>query len=334
MENISKEDAIKEIEKLISSGNIPVVSLDLFQSLEKITLSEKIKNELLYTLEICEFFINELNNYNEKFQEQYLTALKNADIIDNKSIDKKDSFIASLQGFEMHNSAIDKLIYESHNILDKESFIVLHDLLLFGTSSYDKTGLRRDNLKFIGKYEKNENSKKVERKISYFPLDYRNIDKAIELFLNFYNNYNYETENYAHILKPIVVHGIIASLQLFNDGNTRYGRLFQSIGLWKGFKKHFNMEFKLPFIYGSRQYNFSRGKYRMLVNNLACYYDAKAWEDWIVFNLRKITDCILFNMEKIKDCILYNEVYLGNYSYLKNSIKMSKWYCYLFNIWI
>ena len=295
MENITREEAIKEVEEIMRKGEVPIVSLSLFDSLKNIQISEKVENQLLYTLELCSDFASDLKRYSKDFQEKYLSALRKSDIIDNQAIEKEDSFLISLYYSMNSDFAIDKLMQNVGSPLDKEKFISFHDLLITGSSSQNKKGLREDNLKFVGEYVTNPETLKTERKICYFPIDYRNIDSAINLFLDFYNKDLPENAEHMNIIKPIVVHGLVATLQLFKDGNTRYGRLLQTVGLWKALNKELNIDFDLPFVYGTRQYASVRGEYRALVNNLACNADAKAWEDWILFNFRKLQDCIFYN---------------------------------------
>lgn len=300
MENISRKEAIEEVERIIKSGTVPVVSLNIFDSLSKIKYSKNIENQLFYTLELCQEFVDELKKCDKDFQEKYLSALRKSDIVDNQSLEMEDSFLISLYYSMNSDFAIDKLINSVGIPLTKEKFVEYHDLLIKGSSSQDKTGLRFDNLKFVGKYITNPKTLENERKISYFPIDYRNINEAVNLFLDYYNGSINEGIEQFNILKPIIIHGLIAALQLFKDGNTRYGRLLQTVGLLEALNKELNVDFSLPFVYGTRQYASARGEYRNHISNLACNGTVEAWEDWILFNLKKIQDCIFYNEYNIK----------------------------------
>lgn len=110
MENITREQAIKEVEEIMRKGEVPIVSLSLFDSLKDIQISEKVENQLLYTLELCSDFASDLKRYSKDFQEKYLSALRKSDIIDNQSIEKEDSFLISLYYSMNSDFAIDKLM--------------------------------------------------------------------------------------------------------------------------------------------------------------------------------------------------------------------------------
>ena len=210
---------------------------------------------------------------------------KNADIIDNQVLEQEDSFLMSLQREIEPISALDQTIDHYGKEFDKETFIKIHDDLLSGTSSEDKVGLRDNNLKFVGTWENNE------RKIQYFPIISDDVEEALRIFLAYYNaNINNVQNEYDAILKPIVYHGLIAALQLFNDGNTRFARTIQHVEMWGMLNKIVEEKIELPITYATRQYFPFRNKYRELIKNIAIEGNEEAWYDWFNFNLLRLQD--------------------------------------------
>ncbi len=305
------DDEIKkaqaEVEKIIDSG-APIVKMNIFDVLDSYTPSLRIKNIIDYTLELYLELVSKLKEYSEEEQVTFLNALKEADIIDNQSIEKEDSFLISLHRKFEHKVSIDYLLEKmtSGEPISKEEFIKIHDVLLVGTSSEDKLGLRDNDLKFVGSYQVTPQTKFFfeNRAISYFPLKHTEIDAALDKFLNFYNSGIKPNHKYDMFLLPMVCHGLIASLQLFKDGNTRYGRLFQNVLLYEMVNKEANLDLKLPIVYASRQYAAYRDDYRKKVENIVLNNNHEAWESWFSFNLNRIQDGILYNLrclETIKD---------------------------------
>ena len=219
--------ADEEVRKIIAEGNYPIVDLTIFNYLDQLQASESLKGKIEYTIEIYKDLIKEIKNLPPELKLKYLLTLKNADVIDNQVLEEEDSFLVSLAQNMNSTTALDIAINHYGKEFTKEDFIYLHDYLLTGTSSSDKQGIREDNLKFVGTWENGE------KNIQYFPIISDDIDKALTKFLNYYNSNIDNTEKeYDAVLKPIIYHGLIAALQLFKDGNTRFARTIQHVELW------------------------------------------------------------------------------------------------------
>ncbi|MBR3661052.1 MAG: Fic family protein [Bacilli bacterium] len=302
--------AQKEIESIIASG-APIVKLDIFDILDNYVPSEDIRNQVEYTMELYLDLVNKLKEYSDEEQQNFLQTLKESDIIDNQSIEKEDSFLIALHKKFEHSFSIDLLIEKicTNTPISKEEFISIHDTLLLGTSSEDKLGLRDNDLKFVGSFDINPNTKYhfENRAISYFPLKHTEIDIAINKFLNFINSNIKPNDQYDAMLLPIICHGLIATLQLFKDGNTRYGRLFQNVLIYKLANEELNLNLNLPLVYATRQYASFRGAYRQKLENIVLNNNNEAWEEWINFNLKRIQDGIFYNFH----CLDTLDVYKG-----------------------
>ena len=58
------------------------------------------------------------------------------------------------------------------DFVSREEFIKIHDMLLLGTSSGNKLGVRDNDLKFVGSYQRNRKTKYYFEKIVKFSQKY------------------------------------------------------------------------------------------------------------------------------------------------------------------
>ena len=287
--------ADEEVRKIIAEGKYPIVDLTIFDYLDQLQAPENLKGKIEYTMDIYQDLIKEIKNLPPELKLKYLLTLKNADVIDNQVLEEEDSFLVSLAQNMNSTTALDIAINHYGKEFTKEDFIYLHDYLLSGTSSGDKQGLREDNSKFVGTWE-NE-----EKNIQYFPIISDDIDKALTKFLNYYNSNIDNTEKeYDAVLKPIIYHGLIAALQLFKDGNTRFARTIQHVELWGMLNNIVDKGIEMPIVYPTRQCFPFRNKYRDLIKNIAVQNSEEAWNEWFNFNLLRIQDNIYKNEQNIE----------------------------------
>ena len=292
---VQEEAEEKKVRKLISEGKYPIVDLTIFDYLDELQASENLKGKIEYTMDIYQDLIKQVKDLPPELKLKYLLTLKNADVIDNQVLEEEDSFLISLAQNMDSTTALDIAINHYGKEFTKEDFIYLHDHLLSGTSSSDKQGLRENNLKFVGTWENNE------KKIQYFPIISDDIDKALTKFLDFYNSNIDNTEKeYDAVLKPIIYHGLIAALQLFKDGNTRFARTVQHVELWGMLNNIVDKGIEMPIVYATRQYFPFRNQYRELIKNIAIQNSEEAWNEWFNFNLLRIQDNIYKNEQNIE----------------------------------
>ena len=292
-EKYNKAD--EEVRKIIAEGKYPIVDLTIFDYLDQLHASESLKGKIEYTMDIYQDLIKEIKNLPPELKLKYLLTLKNADVIDNQVLEEEDSFLIALAQNMNPTTSLDIAINHYGREFTKTDFIYLHDLLLEGTSSSDKQGLREDNSKFVGTW------KDGEKNIQYFPIISDDIDKALTKFLNFYNSNIDNTEKeYDTVLKPIIYHGLIAALQLFKDGNTRFARTIQHVELWGMLNNIVDRGIEMPIVYATRQYFPYRNQYRDLIKNIAVQNNEEAWDEWFSFNLRRIQDNIYLNKQNIE----------------------------------
>lgn len=293
------EKAEQEFEQAVKDG-VPIVTMNVFDQLDNYVPSDRIKNNIDYTIEIYTDLINRLKELPEEAQLEFLTLLKEADIVDNQSIEKENSFKITMRSKLEKYFAIDYLLEKQKTALTKDDLVAIHDQLLSGTSSEDLKGLRDNNLKFVGRISQTP-TKYGNKIIDYLPIRYTEIDVALEKFLGFYNGGVKPNNQYDVMLIPMAYHGIIAILQLFKDGNTRLGRLLQNAEMYKLMNEVTGENLPLPLVYATRQYANYRNKYRGLVTNIVVQNNAEAWDEWFNFNLSRLQDGIYFNDQMLTE---------------------------------
>lgn len=282
----------REIEEYRKNNIYPTINKDFVKRILDVTIDEFNIQENDYALELYEDYLDKLNNLNKTQLKRYLTVLKNADLKDNQNLEKEDSFLLSLYLESERKHAIDTAL-NTHE-LNKEILLKIHGTLLKGTSSseLDNYHYRKNNRKFVGTWE---NSKRI---IQYLPLDFKDIEEAMQPFFQYYN----ESDNCKQTIffKSFLIHGIIAALQVFDDGNTRLARLLQNTNIYKQTKLLIDDNLSSPALYVTRAYYPQRNEYRSLIRNMAIEPNNENINNWIKFNLRRTEDTLYCNNEKVE----------------------------------
>lgn len=283
-----------EIQKLIESGKYKQLGFEVVNSINNIELSDKCINMCEYTLELYLEYMEALFNLDENTRLNYLQTLKTEDIINNQKLEKEDSFLLTLSLNLSKKHAIDLLL--QNKITNFKELITIYETLMKNTSSEHKVnkGFRNNNRKYVGEIVDGQ------RIIQYFPLDYKNIEKVMNIILQFYNE---KSNKYSELLfiKPIIVHGLIAAYQPFDDGNTRFARLLQHVKIFDLSNEKTDYKLDLPSLYCSKTYYPYRQEYRNLIKKIVLSADSNSWNEWIIFNLKRFQEAIYYNMNKIEE---------------------------------
>ena len=175
MEN--RSDIEKEIRQAMESGKYKIAGLDMFDMVDKIKLSDKLKGHLKDAENYFYDYLNDISILGDSKPglNEYLNAIKAGDIIDNQSLEKENSFLIGLQMQVQREAAIDKIIRyaKEGKEITKKDILRVHNTLLRGTSSEDNKLVRDKNEKRVGHFEGND------RIIDYFPIDYKKINVEI-----------------------------------------------------------------------------------------------------------------------------------------------------------
>lgn len=274
-----------------ASGKYPVVDLSIFDKVYELEFDsyilereEEVKQEYIK-------YLKELSSMRPLDRKKFLRVIKNREIRDNHHLEHEDDFDIELhQEFNKANT-IDFLLKHRKRMLTKDKFIKAHKIMLDGThnSQYKNYYWRSNNNKCVGTIE---NGRQI---VQYFPIDYRELDVAAEGCLRLYN---YNTYNEHLLLKPQIIHGLVAATQLFEDGNTRFARILQNVKIFELSEYELPYRIDSPAVYGTREYFPYREKYRDLIYEIVKNNDDEAWNNWFSFNLDRFEENVMFLSKK------------------------------------
>lgn len=269
-----------------------IVDISVFDYVDDISLTDKVKGQLEYTLELYQEYLDLLQSFSKTNLEAILKGLRNTEVIDNHVVEHENYDWLKAYQENHHSTAINYLIKRlfvlqeplNPNILNKA-----HEILMRGTSNEDDILLkfRQNNEQYVGYCENKE------LVVEFLPIAFQDIKLALNLFCDYYNQH--ETDEDILYVKPFIVHGLLASLQLFEDGNTRVARSIQHIKMFEVTRELFQIPFTLPALYFSKTYMPYRKEYRDFICKIALEPTVDTWNEWIAFNLRKVQDQIFFN---------------------------------------
>lgn len=279
-------------EEQIKNG-VPTIELDIFNSLDNLVLSDDVYSFAEYLLDEYLDVIGELENIIPEDRKKFLDDLKRKEIINNQLLEGISYKIIKEAYENSTKFSLDEMMKMRDKNLNPEDIVSIHDLIVSGTDC--KKGIRKDNSAFVW------GTKNGEKVVDYLPIDCNDINKALNLLSN-YCNFNNIHDNIEIFIKPIITHGLIASLQLFDDGNARTGRMFQNAGIWGLTSKVYSNSFKefTPVILSSKQYEPYYSEYRGAVLSLVKDHTSAGWNSWILFNLARIEENLNFISSEMK----------------------------------
>ncbi len=291
-----QEQEIEKMEELRKSGLYPIVSLDIFETIADLKISDYIIEREQEVLEKYQEYLKNIFSLNKTKQDSYLKGIKTQEIMDTQVLEKEDSYLLNLFLQDKKKSALDYLLKVQRyplNQLTREEVIESHRKLLLGTSSsqYAKKDYRDNNLGFVSK------SGKGDLKILYFSLPYQDIEQGI---MNLTLYYNSELHEQYTLVKPCLIHGLVGALQMFQDGNTRLGRMLQNVKIYELTEKNLKYYFPTPAFYSSRSYFDYREQYREKLGDVAIHPTDATWDKWINFNFNRIEDQIYYMDHKLE----------------------------------
>ncbi len=285
-----------KLEDLIKNGDVkqtgPFVidkALEYKPSIENIELIKEI-------LILYRNYISSLSLL-EEYKENFLEALRKEETKKNQMLEDIDPFVISILMKTYPHSATMIAIDKKHkNIkLTKETLCKMNGILINGLNKGDKIhGFRKSNNSFVGtKIGKTKN-------ISYIPIDYKQIEQTAKTILNIYNE-NIKKEEEI-LIKPMIIHALVAALQMFKDANTRLARILQHIEFWDLSSKFYSLELPTPALFTSESLFNKRDEYRELIKEIAINPNNEAFDNWITFNALIFEKQIYKNQDKLEKC--------------------------------
>lgn len=287
----------KEVNEAMKSGLYSIADLSMFEQIDKIDISDNLQMHVEYTNDLLKEYLEEIMELEGKKPGliEFLKAIKEGDVVDNHGLEKENSFLVGLYSQMSRETAMERLIryYRNEKEITSKNFLGLHSTLLYGTS-FDEDKVRTSNSKFVGRIVNGE------RVIDYFPIDYKDIREAVNKLIEVYNG-RLSNNGFDNVFfQPFLVHGLIGALQMFDDGNTRLGRVMQHALIWQLINERTEFNFELPPVYATRAYYPLRCKYRELIAMQVKENNSVAWNKWFDFNLDRIEDSIYAGRENVK----------------------------------
>lgn len=231
-----------------------------------------------------EKYIETISSFDERTLKKYLETLKQNEITNNHRTENVSQFMITYYSQMMEEDSLAKLIkiLNEKDKLDKDDIKGLHKVLMEGTDcEKGSEDYRKTDTKFVGAFN-SDGTKRVD----YMPIPSDTIDENMDKVIALINSTDVDNV----FINPFIIHGLIAVMQPFDDGNTRTSRLLQHGKIWTATNALYSKNFEQPTIYLSENYLISRGQYRELINRLAKEESNEAWNQWIKYNLIRVEE--------------------------------------------
>lgn len=272
-----------------------------------------IKNLKLYDNTLCHLeetidnyskYVDMVANLTKRQYEKYMVGISTDELINNSSLENEDSFLISLYLHSKKNNSVHYIRKKFSTAITIQDINELHSKIIAGTNSDFEQNRRyrdgtyiEDYTKWVGYFHPITG----EKVIDYIPLNPELVIPTMEKIV-FYNNEDTKNPIYGNLfLKPMILHGGIAAIQPFADGNTRTARLIQYGNLWKQTNKFYNTDFSCPILYFSNRYKVYRGNYRANIKDIAVEQNDDAWNRWFDFNMNMIDEQIYKMTNTLQD---------------------------------
>lgn len=284
-----------EIEKMISSGKYKQLGFEVIDSIKSIKLEENTMKLFKRVLTTYFEYLDMIDNLDIELKTKFLSSVK----VDN-NIDNNNVFLNQFY-FNIQNKNIIDEILNIDN-LNEDNLKNTHKLLM-GTNNNVFINIgeyRKNNRKYVGEIYDGK------RIIQYFPLDYKKIPTLISRTLNIYNNNSEENLNNIFI-KPFIIHALMLAYQVFDDGNARMARLMQNKKIYELTRKYTKYKIAMPAVYLTKIYYPYKKEYRDLINNLVNNPNSDNWNNWFIFNLKRLEDELYKNINNLEAIITYEK---------------------------
>lgn len=313
---MTKEEFEKTKQRLLESGEIKQTGLYVFDKLSNFILDDNNKFLIDSILDLYLSYIESLEQLSE-YKIPFLKSLKEEEIKRNQVLESINPFLIQVFMNSNHKSATNLAI--KHKKEQKDCAIrglcQYHKILLNGLSPSieNESQYRDDNNTIVGSFACTANGTIISiNNISYIPIDYRDVKIALELILQLYNEK--DLTNLTDVfVNPIIIHGLLSSLQCFRDGNTRLARVLEHVRLWELTNKILPIVdiLELPVLYSSDAIIRldKRKKYRHYIKEFAINPNNITFNEWINFNMLIFEKQIYYNQDRLKESMLVLKKY-------------------------
>lgn len=305
---MNKENIEELINSLINSGIVKRTTLEVLDIYNNFELDDDSKYLLEDILGLYKEYLNSLLILNEH-KEVFLKTLKQEEIKRNQALENVSPFLIQMFMNAKHKSATNLTIQimKERNLFSKDDLILINKTILNGLSlSLDNSAnhLRTANNSFVGKF-KTENGKiKFIDDVSYIPIDYSDINEALYRILDILNKTDFVNIE-SIFVNPIFLHGFIAALQCFKDGNSRLARILFHCKLWQLTNFFYNSNLESPALFTSEAIlHYEKQEiYRELIKQIAINPNNENFNKWLQFNLLLVEKQIYLNQDKMHECM-------------------------------
>lgn len=270
----------------------------VIQSVEKLELSRRVHEHLVATYADFLSFSEKLLFLDEKVLKLYLKTIKNREIVNNQETELEESFLIELYSQMQKKDSIEiAMKHFEDGQITKEEIKKLHRVVIKNSSDDDPKNYpyRTDNDKWVGSFGTGG-----RRIVQYYPPDYKELDELIDFTINMLNDDVKDIQLNHVLIKPFVVHALIAYLQPFGNGNTRLARVLQHAKIWQMQNAKLETPFAFPTLYLSENYLRTRTQYRELIGEVAT---CQNWDAWLNYNLNMVDEQLYRsgqNLERIR----------------------------------
>lgn len=305
---MNKENIEELINSLINSGIVKRTTLEVLDIYNNFELDDDSKYLLEDILGLYKEYLNSLLILNEH-KEVFLKTLKQEEIKRNQALENVSPFLIQMFMNAKHKSATNLTIQimKERNLFSKDDLILINKTILNGLSlSLDNSAnhLRTANNSFVGKFKTENGRIKFIDDVSYIPIDYSDINEALYRILDILNKKDFVNIE-SIFVNPIFLHGFIAALQCFKDGNSRLARILFHCKLWQLTNFFYNSNLESPALFTSEAIlHYEKQEiYRELIKQIAINPNNENFNKWLQFNLLLVEKQIYLNQDKMHECM-------------------------------
>lgn len=305
---MNKENIEELINSLINSGIVKRTTLEVLDIYNNFELDDDSKYLLEDILGLYKEYLNSLLILNEH-KEVFLKTLKQEEIKRNQALENVSPFLIQMFMNAKHKSATNLTIQimKERNLFSKDDLILINKTILNGLSlSLDNSAnhLRTANNSFVGKFKTENGRIKFIDDVSYIPIDYSDINEALYRILDILNKTDFVNIE-SIFVNPIFLHGFIAALQCFKDGNSRLARILFHCKLWQLTNFFYNSNLESPALFTSEAIlHYEKQEiYRELIKQIAINPNNENFNKWLQFNLVLVEKQIYLNQDKMHECM-------------------------------
>jgi len=265
--------------------NLSKISLQ--DIVESIKLTQKTLDNLSYVKEEYFNYAQKIGGVESSDQiSNFLQTLKMVEAIESNAMESIGSFFTIYKYNQASITPVDVAISEIYNNrgLNRTAINNMHRVSTDNLTDEEK-GEYRDGDVWVGSFADGVKS------IEYLPPTAEEVPIMMEELFSFYNNNGSNSIKDDILIKPFIIHALLARIQPYLDGNKRLSRLLATIKMHEQTNTILNVNINTPIMYLSRTYKLYRQSY---ISRLVELYNNplndEFWNSWFNFNINTVND--------------------------------------------